>query len=282
MSVQDIIFAASGGASSPTSIEYQVGVYDLPISANWSALVYTGDKTVIVGDNKFVTITDPADQSTMVYGDLPMKVRSTLNKLVCINQTILIPGKGLNNWPGYPIKSLDGGLTWAIHYVNDITINSYSYEPTDITPLSTKDGFNVRLCSYNQSDTYMRYSRLGIIPSNLYNMGSHYDTATSYQTATFTIMGSTNESQKYWKTPGFALPRIQQGLTKSYAHGKLNGVDTYAYIGNDGFLYESTNNVTYTKNTSTIIPTGTYLDITFAGGKFCAPIANTNKFVVIG
>lgn len=281
MSVQDIIFSASGSTS--ISIEYQVGVYDLPIAANWSALVYTGDKTVIVGDNKFVTITDPSDQSTMVYGDLPMKVRSTLNKLVCLNRTVLIPGKNVSSTPGYPIKSLDGGLTWAVHYVNDLTIASYSYEPTDITPLSTKDGFNVRLRSYNQYNTYMRYSRMDIIPSNMYNMGSQYDVATTYQTATFNLLGSTDERQKYRKFPDKStLPKIKQGLTNSYAYGKLDGIDRYVYIGNDGFLYESTDGTNYIKNTSTIIPTGTYLDITFAGGKFCAPIANTNKFVVIG
>lgn len=257
-------------------------MYDLPITANWSALVYTGDKTVIVGDNKFVTITDPADQSTMVYGDLPMKVRSSLNKLVSLNNTILIPGKAASNVPGYAIKSLDGGLSWAMHYVNDLTIASYSYEPTDITPLNTKLGFSVRLRSYNQSTTYMRYSIFDIIPTNLYNMGSHYDTATAMQSVYGVWGQATDERQKFVRTNLAKFPRIRQGNTNSYAYGKINDVNTYVYIGNDGFLYESTDGTNYIKNTSTVIPTGTYLDITFAGGKFCAPIANTNKFVVIG
>ena len=263
MSVQDIIFAASGGTSSPTStIEYTVGVYDLPITAGWSALVYTGDKTVIVGDNTFVTITDPADQSTMKYGTIS----------------------------GGHVVSPYAKLVFAYGYV--MTVDQYQYRViyssgefssfAASNPMWDSRGFSYQLYDIaengvgliNPERNTLAYRQYALMKGPTYSKtGSRW---AGSEESLFVPGGLRNYGNKKQLKDGKVLP----STASCHAYNPIN--QTYMAIGKDGFIYESTDGTNYVKNTATVIPAGSYLDMTFAGGKFCAPIYNTNKFVVIG
>lgn len=261
MSVQDIIFAASGGAWSPTSIEYQVGVYDLPISGSWTALVFANDKTVIVGADKFVTITDPADQSTMKYGTISGATVNSYAKLVFAY--------------GY-VMTVDNSLYQVIYSSGEFTSFAVSNLMWD------SRGFNYQLYDISEAGTGLINPERNILAYRQYAImkGPSYSKAGSRwagsEQSLFAPGGLRNYGDKKYVKNG----KIRPSIASCHAYNPIN--QTYMAIGKDGFIYESTDGTNYVKNTATIIPTGSYLDMTFAGGKFCAPIYNTNKFVVIG
>ena len=288
MSVQDIIFSAAGGSSTTSSIEYAVGVYDLPITANWSQILFANDKTVIVGVNQFVTITDPVDQSTMVSGTLPKTVSSDA-KLVYANNYLMIPD-ATNQMVLYSTNKFTAfkvGGPWKQTWANGTYYSTLFDIAENGVALFTDELYT----SYN-------YRNLVSLIGPTRQALPQFTTVTySSPMGTIGVQGSSrfNSSATAIYTPGIGIPNTLAVYTnkKQLKNGKLLPSTTschaydpvnkkYMAIGKDGFIYESSDGSNYVKNTATVIPAGVYKDMTFAGGKFCAAIYNTNKFVVIG
>lgn len=253
---------------------------------------------MIVGDNKFVTITDPADQSTMVYGDLPVNFIGTKINAAS-NGTVFIPLGVSNHTSSVPsyIYSSNHGITWdkanvmvagTKFFVSDFGSTSKSYYPP-----STRDTIYIRLLN---TGAQINYAFTGTINSsnpstpNWISLSQTLPATSTHINMQGQIHANPAKFNKYSPTkigttsgPGVvSLPN--NTLTKSYAYNydPSRNASLYAYIGSDGFLYESIDGTTYTKNTATVIPSGQYHDIEYAGGKWVAPIYGTNKLVVIG